>query len=80
MAGVAHAAGFHSNSVNGIIAGFPRAFLEPVTSKEGLLFFSPTREKKSKDTNQVGLGLFGTKNKNTTDQWIFGLKLSVKPF
>jgi hypothetical protein len=44
MAGVAHAAGFRSNSGNGIIAGLKRAFLL-------LLFFSPAREKKSKDSN-----------------------------
>ena len=41
MARVAHAAGFRSNSGNGIIAGLKRAFLL-------LLFFSPAREKKSK--------------------------------
>jgi hypothetical protein len=41
MAWVAHAAGFRSNSGNGIIAGLKRAFLL-------LLFFSPAWEKKSK--------------------------------
>ena len=49
MARVGHAVGFRSNSGNGIIAGLKRAFLEPVPTKEGLLFFSPAREKKSKD-------------------------------
>ncbi len=48
MARVAHAAGFRSNSGNGIIAGLKRAFLAPVPTKEGLLFFSPAREKKSR--------------------------------
>jgi hypothetical protein len=43
MARVAHAAGFRSNSGNGIIAGLTRAFL-------WLLFFSPAWEKKSKDS------------------------------
>jgi hypothetical protein len=50
MARVAHAAGFRRNSGNGIIAGLKRAFLEPVPAKEGLLFFSPAWEKKSKDS------------------------------
>jgi hypothetical protein len=39
MARVAHAAGFRSNSGNGIIAGFPRPFLL-------LLFFWPSGKEK----------------------------------
>ncbi len=50
MARVANAAGFRSNSGNGIIAGLKRAFLEPVPTKEELLLFSPAWEKKSKDS------------------------------